>query len=168
MKRTTLFTQLTLALVFTSLISACSLVDLDEPGPTAPVDPPLGLPATAEELLTAIAGTESGRTWSAETFELEGLSGFQLCRLDDTFMFFTDGTYRYDGGEVLCGGEDDQRIKTGTWELDFENSQILFDRETSKEYTATIAAAEGNRMQLLGQVEIFGQLLDIEGIYKSE
>ena len=147
-------------------VISCDLVDLEEPGPTAPVDAPAGIPATEAALLGELAG-EVSRTWSALTFELEGLSGFQICRLDDTFTFFADGTYRYDGGEVLCGGDDDQQIKTGIWELDFGNLQIVFDEGTSIEYRATIAGLEDSRIQLNGQVDIFGNLMDIEGIYET-
>jgi len=149
------------------LIGSCDLVDLDEPGPTAPVDAPVGIPATDVEVLEQLAG-EVSREWSALTFELEGLNGFQNCRLDDIFTFFADGTYRYDGGEVLCGGADDTRIKTGIWELELQNNQLVFDRGTSIAYTSTISGLENNRIQLTGQVEIFGQLLDINGIYETD
>lgn len=161
----TLKTSLLMALMM-GLVVSCSLVDLEEPGPTAPVDAPEGLPATEAAFLSALAGDES-RVWSALTFELEGLSGFQLCRLDDTFTFFADGTYRYDGGEVLCGGADDQRIKTGIWELDFANMRLIFDEGTSIAYTASVAGLEDSRMQLNGQVDIFGNMMDIEGIYET-
>ena len=157
------------SLLFSALclvVASCNLVELDEPGPTAPVDAPDGLPATESALLGELAG-ETSRTWAALTFELEGMEGFQLCRLDDSFTFFADGTYRYDGGEVLCGGADDSQIKTGIWELDFDNLEILFDEGTSIEYRASIAGLENNRIQLNGQVDIFGALLDIEGIYES-
>lgn len=148
------------------LLAGCNLVELDEPGPTAPVDIPEGLPATAAEITTALAGDDS-RLWTTLTFELEGMAGFQSCRLDDTFIFFVDGTYRYDGGAVLCGGADDQRIKTGTWELDFDNSQLIFDRGTSKAYNSDITALEDNSMQLNGEVDIFGQIMEIEGVYET-
>ena len=148
------------------VVISCDLVELEEPGPTAPVNAPEGIPATEAMLLSDLAG-EVSRTWSALTFELEGMEGFQLCRLDDSFTFFADGTYRYDGGEVLCGGADDLQIKTGIWELDFDNLQIVFDAGTSIAYRATIAGLEDNRIQLNGQVDIFGALLDIEGIYET-
>ncbi len=151
-----------------STLPACSLVDLEEPGPTTPVEPPAGIPLTEEEFIFELAATDDSRMWSALTFQLEGLNGFQFCRLDDTFIFFSNGTYRYDGGEVLCGGEDNTRIKTGIWELSFQDSQIIFDRQTSKEYRTTVAGLENGRMELTGQVEIFGQSLDISGIYETE
>jgi hypothetical protein len=165
MKKINLYNS-TMLVVALLILAGCSLVELDEPGPTAPVDIPEGLPATAAAITTALAGNDS-RLWTTLTFELEGMAGFQSCRLDDTFIFFVDGTYRYDGGEVLCGGADDQRIKTGIWELDFDKSQLIFDRGTSIAYTSDITGLEDNRLQLNGEVDIFGQMMDIEGIYET-
>ena len=155
-----------LTVVAANLLTACSLVELDSPAPAEAVDAPNGFPALEADFVAALAGEES-RVWNALTFELEGLDGLQLCRLDDTFTFFTNGTYRYDGGEVLCGGADDRQVKTGVWELDFANRQLIFDEGTSLEYTATVAGLEDNRIQLNGQVDIFGTLMDIEGIYET-
>lgn len=166
MKTTKTFNKTLLLVLASSLLTACSLVELDAPGPSAPVDAPEGFPALEADFLAALTGDES-RTWSALTFELEGLSGLQLCRLDDTFTFFANGTYRYDGGEVLCGGADDRQVKTGVWQLDFDNRQLVFDEDTSLEYTAEIAGLEDSRMQLNGEVDIFGNLMDIEGIYET-
>jgi hypothetical protein len=145
------------------MISSCNIAEPDE---LDSVDPPIGLPSTQEELVDAIAG-ESGKEWKALTFELEGHSGFQLCRLDDAFMFFSNGTYRYDGGDVLCGGEDDSRIKTGTWEINFNSKKIIFDRTTNKEHDAEIVGIENGKILLRGQVDIFGLAMDIEGIYET-
>lgn len=155
-----------LTVLAANLLIACSLVELDSPGPTEAVDAPNGFPALEADFMAALTGDE-GRTWNALTFELEGLDGFQLCRLDDTFTFFPNGTYRYDGGEVLCGGADDRQIKTGVWELDFGRRQLVFDEGTSLEYTAIVAGLEDNRIQLNGQVDIFGTFMDIEGIYET-
>ncbi len=147
------------------MLSGCSLVDLESPAPQVQIDSPIGLPASEAAFMTALTNDDM-REWEAITFELEGLDGFQNCRLDDTFSFFNDGTYRYDGGAVLCGGADDQRIKTGVWEIDFDNLMVIFDRETSLETRATLSGLQDNRMELIGQVEIFGQMLDIQGIYE--
>ena len=155
-----------LVVLAANLLAACSLVELDQPGPTEAVDAPEGFPASEANFMAALTGDES-RTWNALTFELEGMDGFQLCRLDDTFTFFANGTYRYDGGEVLCGGADDRQVKTGVWELDFDNRQLVFDEGTSLEYTADVAGLEDNRIQLNGSVDIFGTLMSIEGIYET-
>ena len=147
-----------------AMLSACSLVDLESPAGEPEVPSPVGTPASEAAFMTALTNDDN-REWRAVTFSLEGF-GVQQCRRDDTFTFFVDGTYRYDGGDVLCGGADDQRIKTGVWELDFDNLQIVFDRGTSLQATATVSGLENNRMELLGQVDIFGQMLDIQGIYE--
>lgn len=163
--KTTTLTKLFAMLLSVSMLSGCSLVELDSPAPQADVDSPIGTPTSEAAFMTALTNDDT-RQWDAVTFELEGLNGFQNCRLDDIFSFFNDGTYRYDGGEVLCGGADDQRVKTGIWEIDFENLTIVFDRGTSLETSATVSGLEDNRMELIGQVEIFGQMLDIQGIYE--
>ncbi len=147
-----------------SLATGCSVVELDTPEQIS-VASPVGTPATEAELFASLTNEDS-REWQALTFQLEGLQGFQSCRLDDTFIFFDDGTYRYDGGEVLCGGADDARVKTGLWEINFDNLELTFDRGTSLESVARLAGLENNRMELRGQVEIFGQFLDIQGIYE--
>ena len=67
---------------------------------------------------------------------------------------------------ALCGGADNTRIKTGVWEINFNNLEIIFDRGTSLESTARISGLENNRIELHGQVKIFGQFLDIQGIYE--
>jgi len=160
-------TKLIAMLISISTLCGCSLVELDSPAPAAEVDSPIGTPLSEASLLSALTN-DGARQWDAVTFELEGLNGLQNCRLDDSFSFFNDGTYRYDGGTVLCGGADDQRVKTGVWEIDFDNLTIVFDRGTSLANSATISGLQDNRMELIGQVEIFGQMLDIEGIYQYD
>lgn len=154
-----------LALIALLAITGCDVVELDTPGPQEDVASPVGLPDSAAEL-NSILTNDQGREWEALTFSLEGLEGFQACRLDDSFSFFDDGTYQYDGGEVLCGGADDRRLKSGTWKTDFENLEIIFDETTDLESTARILGIEDNRMELSGTVDIFGQNLAIKGIYQ--
>jgi hypothetical protein len=145
------------------LISGCNVVELDELTEVPNIQ---GIPSTQEEFVNAIAG-ESSREWSTIAFQLEGLQGFQHCRSDDTFIFLSDGTYRYDGGEILCGGEDNQRIKTGTWEINPDTNEIIFDITTNKEYSAQVIAIQDGKMQLRGLVDIFGVAMDIEGFYQT-
>ncbi|MFY0593507.1 lipocalin family protein [Roseivirga sp.] len=147
-----------------SLLGGCSLVDLENPPAEPEVESPIGIPQTEAALMTALTNDDN-REWRAVTFSLEGL-GIQQCRRDDKLVFFNDGTYRYDGGETLCGGADDQRIKTGVWNIDFDNLQLVFDEGTSIQAIATVSGLSDNRIELLGQVDIFGQFLDIRGIYE--
>lgn len=115
------------------------------------------------ELKMAIDGG-SERAWSADAFTLAGSTSFTSCRLDDVMQFNADGTYVYDGGEVLCGAEDDQFVKTGTWEIDFENQRILFDLGTSNQTAATIIGLSDNELRVQGTY----MMLDVRGIYSSE
>lgn len=151
-------------LITVAMLGACSLVDLENPPIEADVESPIGMPASEAAFITALTNDDN-REWQAITFTLEGF-GVQQCRRDDKLIFFVDGTYRYDGGANLCGGADDQQIKTGVWELDFDNSQLVFDRGTSIEAIATISGLSDSRIELLGQVDIFGQDMDIRGIYQ--
>ncbi|WP_420385180.1 lipocalin family protein [Roseivirga sp.] len=155
---------LALSLILLTSLSACSVVDLEN-GTQNTVESPVGLPATAAELNDALVG-DGSRIWSAKSFNLEGMVGVQACRLDDTFRFFADGTYRYDGGETLCGGEDSQRIRTGTWQMDFDELTITFDVTTNLQSEAKLIGLSDDTMELSGTVTVFGENLDIRGIYQ--
>ncbi|OEK06525.1 lipocalin-like domain-containing protein [Roseivirga misakiensis] len=152
------FTYLALCL---TLLYSCELTDLQTP-------PDLmeerGLPETEEAFIAALT-SGSDQKWETISFTLEGFRGLQGCRLDDTFTFYGDGTYRYDGGSSLCGDADDIRVKTGMWEVDFDNLQIIFDKDTSIEAIATLQANVENRIWLIGEVDIFGEFMDIRGVY---
>ncbi len=125
--------QLLLVSVLT-LAWACDVVNLDVPpqdpndqnnGPVAsPVTGPTNTPSSEADFLNLLVG-DSARTWQANQFSLEGISGFQNCRLDDSMTLLPDGTFTYDGGQNNCGGED-QSSATGTWTLDFDNARIDF------------------------------------------
>ncbi|MEO9805823.1 MAG: lipocalin family protein [Reichenbachiella sp.] len=68
------------------------------------------------------------RTWTTVAFTIEGVNGFQNCRLDDEIRLNEDNTYAYDGGTMLCGAEDNQKIKSGTWEIDAPSRTLTFDK----------------------------------------
>ena len=112
------------------LIVACDVIDLETPPTDGPVDQnvsvsgPNSLPADQDIFLDFLRGT-SGKTWNASQFTLQGLDGFQNCRLDDAITLGDDGSYQFDGGNVSCGGEDQSQAQ-GTWNLDFENSRLSF------------------------------------------
>lgn len=145
-------------------ITACSLVELDEPldeDPMDGIDIPTTRPTTIEAFNMAFHGG-SERSWTAISFQLAGFDGFQGCRLDDTMMINADGTYEYDGGENLCGAEDDTRMKTGTWEVINGGRNVLFDQGTSNEYMAEVNGFENGVIALSGQY--VG--LEIMGVYR--
>lgn len=73
------------------------------------------------------------RTWTTVAFTIEGVNGFQNCRLDDQVQLNADNTYTYDGGSMLCGAEDDQKIKSGSWQLDADARTLTFNPNTEEE-----------------------------------
>ena len=103
------------------------------------------------------------KSWAAQGFTISGISGFQQCRLDDNMVLGEDGTYQYDGGETLCGAEDNQRLKTGTWEIEFDESMLIFNKGTQIEYQVIVSGLDENTIVLDGTY--FG--LEIRGIYIS-
>jgi len=110
----------------------------------------------------------SSVVWKADAFTLEGMSGFQDCRLDDQLTLTSEGQYTYDGGSNLCGGEDNQQIKSGEYSLDISNNHIIFDPETENEHVATVTGLADDQIVVEGQVLIFGVSLRVAGSYKTE
>ena len=153
------------AFIITSF-AACQLVELEEPGPGETdseaqlITGPTTVPADEATFLEYLHnGTDGMRTWSAKGFTLFGLRGFQSCRLDDEVSINADGTYTYDGGVELCGTEDNERTKSGTWELG-ENNTIIFDPGTDQAYEAKVTGLDQGEIVLSGTylgLEIRGQ-----------
>ncbi len=124
------------SIVFFSLIflfTACGVVELDTPpppdnggmpDPSGTVTGPNSLPADEATFVNFLTG-DSTKVWQAVQFTLEGLNGFQNCRLDDQMTLSTDGSYVFNGGVQNCGGED-QAQAAGSWSLDFNNAQLSF------------------------------------------
>ncbi|MCG8318791.1 MAG: hypothetical protein MI921_04770 [Cytophagales bacterium] len=146
---------------------ACELTTLEESGTEdddmiIQVFEPETIPSSITEFETMFHG-DTQITWSAISFTLAGFEGLQNCRLDDTIIVMADGTYQYDGGEVLCGAEDSQRFRSGTWQIINNGNNILFDEGTSRQYTARVNGLEDRTISLSG--EYLG--LEIRGIYTS-
>lgn len=126
--RTSFFAGILITLVF--LIAACDVINLDTPPTDDPLDQnvtvsgPNTLPSSQDTFISYLSGS-NGKTWNASQFTLQGMDGFQNCRLDDVMTLESDGSYQFDGGNVSCGGED-QREAQGTWNLDFENNRLSF------------------------------------------
>ncbi|WP_420582007.1 lipocalin family protein [Reichenbachiella sp.] len=89
-------------------------------------------PNSAIDVNAYLLGGES-RTWTTLEFTIDGVSGFQNCRLDDQIQLNSDKTYDYDGGDMLCGAEDNVKLKSGTWEVDVDNRMLTFDSGTDHE-----------------------------------
>ena len=76
----------------------------------------------------------------------------------------SNGTYRYNGGDNLCGGEDDTKVKNGVFELNEEHTIITFDKGTDDEFSANIESVSSTELKLSG----IWAGLTIEGTYKPE
>ena len=103
------------------------------------------------------------KVWSASAFTLAGQTTFTACRLDDIITFNADSTYVYDGGEQLCGAEDDSFIKTGTWEADFENERIVFDKGTENEEVGEVIGLSEDEIRVKGSY----MMMEVRGVYTS-
>ncbi len=109
----------------------------------------IDLPETQELSQMALAGDIS-KAWKTESFSLE-VFGELDCRKDDVFTFFSDGTYEYDGGALLCGDSDNQQLVKGTWELDFDNNSLTFDKNTPKETKASLITLKEDNIRAMGK-----------------
>lgn len=162
------------ALFLLMLMSACSIVELENNDPIdgsdiSNVNLGSGDLPTDSEVFGQMLHNNASKVWSGEEFTIEGFSGFLDCRLDDTITLSSDGTYSYDGGTLLCGGDDSSRIKTGNWSYDFDNKLLVIDPGTANETSAKIITLETGLITMTGiyTSDIFG-VFDVAGSYKSE
>lgn len=91
------------------------------------------------------------KNWVASKFSFNGIFAamdIHSCRLDDEMRISGTGTYTYDGGSELCGNEDNQQLKTGTWDLDEHLKYVLFDKGEENEYRAEIDFFENGMLSL--------------------
>lgn len=151
----------TLLLIATS----CDLVDLDDPTNTnEPADEPMlapqGLPASMSEFNMLFHGNTE-KSWSTISFTIASMEGFQGCRLDDSMIINADGTYAYNGGSQLCGAEDTEENRTGTWRVNDSLDQLTFDEGTERSYNASLDALVQDTLVVSGTY--IG--LEIRGIY---
>ena len=157
-----------LIIVGALLISSCEIVDIKieegmDEGEKQLIYGPSQIPSE-EETIALFLHRGNAKFWTSEGFTLSGVSGFQQCRLDDVIVLKEDGTYQYNGGEILCGAEDNQKLKTGTWEINFdEGTLLIFNPGTQNEYQALVTGLEENTIVLSGSY--FG--LEVQGIYVS-
>ncbi len=64
----------------------------------------------------------------------------------DSMVLSSDGTYQYDGGDQLCGAEDDASAKVGAWEFNAENAVMTFDPGTESEVSVNIITLDDIRL----------------------
>lgn len=119
--------------------------------------------AMDEAEFKAIIDGDGEKVWEASAFTLAGLTTFTACRLDDSMTFKSDGTYEYNGGQDLCGAEDNAFIKTGTWEVNFDDATIIFDKGTSNEEVGEVIGMTETEIRLKGAY----MMMEVRGIYTS-
>lgn len=152
-----------------AFLASCNLVEVRETG-TEDVDPLGTIPSfpTTEANFTQLFHSTSGQAWDADGFTLAGNTSFLSCRLDDQMMLMANetnpliGTYEYNGGDDLCGAEDDQVSKFGTYQINFTNKTVVFDAGTNNESVASVVGLDENEIVLEGSY--LG--LKIRGKYK--
>lgn len=157
-------------LVMTVLfLSSCELVELDSPpdnnidnGDTEIVTGPSSVPTERVTFMSFLHGG-SQKTWKATGFTLFGISGFQDCRLDDTIVIKSDGTYTYNAGDTMCGAEDNIPNKNGSWEFLEDENIILFSEGDSNQYTAEVVGLDENDIVVVGKY--LG--MEIKGSYSA-
>jgi len=123
---------------------------------------PSSVPADQAETLEFLTNSSS-KIWNAASFTLQGLDGFQQCRLDDVIVFDSDGSYVYDGGEELCGAEDDTIARVGEWTLSSDGTTLTLNQGTSDEFTAQIIGLVEDRIAL--STAYMG--LEVIGVYQT-
>ena len=115
----------------------------DDPDPTTQVIAPTSVPEI-EVILT----DNDMRTWMTKNFTLAGMN--LECREDDTFQFMEDGTFKFDGGDMLCGLEDILKVRTGTWKVLIDENRIEFDLGSQEIYYANYQKITEEEIRLTG------------------
>lgn len=172
--------HLLLALLLLSTAIACEIVDAGtEPGQPETMTPTgdpndqlvkLGSGNVPEDpaAFASMLHNDSEKTWAASEFALEGLTMFQSCRLDDAVTLFANGTYQYDGGRLLCGAEDDTRMRSGTYAYDAAQALLIFEPGTAQEAVAQLITLEQGQLvfSAVYASDLFGSF-DITGSYTT-
>ncbi|NMM47345.1 lipocalin family protein [Marinigracilibium pacificum] len=132
-------------------MGSCELTELDS-GPEdmngSEITLPTDKPASATEFNELFHGNNQ-KEWIPIVFTIASIEGMQDCRLDDQININSDGTFTYDGGNQLCGAEDDSRMKAGTWRITEDLSTIVFT-EDSNQYFANVEALVSDTLVVSG------------------
>ena len=152
-----------------AIMGSCNLVEIQETtenskDPESLVQGPRAVEATNVQTFASHLHGEVSKTWANVSFEMDGIEGMLSCREDDSITLYADGTYSYDGGDNLCGGEDIHQTRIGTYQIDFENKELIFDGGTSLEATASVVGLTSTETVLSGSYLLLG----VRGHYKSE
>ena len=163
-------------LIMLMFLIGCDVVSVDSTDPSIPngqdqtneVNLGEGSIPSDQDTFGLMLHNNDSKTWSAQEFTIEGFSNFLDCRLDDTITLFVDGTYEYDGGSNLCGGEDSERSRTGNWSFNSTDNILIFEPGSSEESSVTVVTLDNQILTFRGiyQSDIFGSY-DIEGRYSA-
>ncbi len=140
------------------LFPGCNLVTLEDGSVEGIVAGPRTVPSSEEQIESILVG-DSKRTWKAYQFTLLGNAGFQNCRLDDQMVLSIDKSYSYNGGQVLCGAEDNKEFKSGNWFV--QNDKLIFVENEQTQYAAQILGLVQDTLVIRGTY--LG--LEIKGLY---
>ena len=148
--------KIVIALLVVSCFYACELVELE-------ADPASSNVGTAQQKIVAgdiTANTEaeaidfltgsSEKVWKTVDFTLSTSNSMTDCRLDDEMIFNAHGSYEFFRGLKACGGEDNRSRRIGSWEIDFDNRKLIFDKGNTMEYVSEIIALRDNEFRLKG------------------
>lgn len=125
--------QLLKYLLLISICAGCSVVEVEQSTEErSDINVDGTFPNSAIDVNEYLLGGSS-RTWTTLEFTIDGVEGFQQCRLDDQIVLHEDNTYNYDGGDSLCGAEDDQKLKSGVWAIDVDKRTLTFDGGSARE-----------------------------------
>ena len=158
-----------LTILIPTILLSCNVLEVDQLNSTdggATVTDndlrgPNTVPTSSTEILTLLH--ENGeKRWDAEGFTLFGMNGFLPCRLDDQITLSVDGSYTYDGGNSLCGAEDNVRIKQGTWELSDDLESLVFT-EGENTFVAALLGITSDQISLRSNY----QGLEVNAVYTS-
>ena len=151
-------------------ILACNTVEDDNADvPAAPtdvdgnvittVDPQTIIAMDSINFRTLLTDSVSKR-WNTLVFTLAGSNAFTACRLDDIMVMFANGNYTYQGGQ-LCGAEDNVAVRNGSWEIDYTNKLIIFDKGTGNQYEAEVIGLDEDELRVKGSY----MGMEVRGLY---
>lgn len=104
-----------------------------------------------DQLADPLVFNQLTKNWVTSKFSFNGIFAamdVHSCRLDDALRISGTGKYTYDGGAELCGNEDNQQLKTGTWDLDENLNFIIFDKGEENELKVNIDFFEEGKLSV--------------------
>lgn len=122
---------------------------------------PTSMPSSNVEAASMLHD-DSEKIWQAVAFKFLEMEGTLDCRADDKITLNSDGTYIYDGGDLLCGAEDNEKLRSGVWNIDDQGNRVTFSFEGSEFF----AQVDGFSPDTIALTSAY-MGLEITGIYIS-